>query len=239
MTRTIALCLALGTSSLLIGCSAAPTPATSNTPAPTSTIPATPTPSGSATAVAYNPENCFTQNIPGSVPAQSPRSLFVPDTLKLNIDVPSNFPNGRDPDDQVIDIELAFLLLDLSVSGQSLRTFANLPLNPMGNDKIYSLNFPYFAPPHGTPELALNTGTSFDFRTDPDSAYTSVDRMGQPAVATVLISTSQKNPYNDTGPTSDTAGTFRADQTASLTTLFNQIGDDLTALGLRICAQTS
>jgi hypothetical protein len=161
----------------------------------------------------------------------------VPDTLKLDLNQPSGFPNGRDLDDPVIDITLAALFVDFTVTGQSPATFANLPLNPPANDKPFSTTFPFLAPPQGTPPLAATTGTTFNFRTDADAAYTQVDRMGMPAVATALIGTSQKNPYNDANPTADAAGQFRAEETALLTALFNGIGDDLQALGLKVCAR--
>jgi hypothetical protein len=159
-----------------------PTPIAGGGPAP---APA-PTPTPTPTAVSYNVENCFTQTIPGTN-GQSLRSLIVPDTLKLDLSRPAGFPNGRQLTDPVIDITLAALFLDFSVTGQAPDTFAKLPLNPPGNDKPFSLSFPFLAPPQGTPPLALTTGTSFDFRTDPDSAYVRVDRMGMPAVATALI----------------------------------------------------
>lgn len=202
------------------------------TPAPT----ATPAPGPPAQIVTYNVENCFTQVIPGTG-GQTLRSLIIPDTLKLDLTRPSGFPNGRDLDDPVIDITLAALFIDFGVTGQSPATFANLPLNPPANDLPFSSTFPFLAPPQGTPPLAATTGTSFDFRTDPDSAYVAVDRMGMPAVATALIGSSQKNPYNDANPSADAAGQFQAEETALLTGLFNGIGDDLQTLGLRLCAR--
>ena len=205
-------------------------------PAPTPTPSPAPTPT--ATPLVYDVENCFTQTIPGTG-GQTLRSLIVPDTLKLDLTRESHFPNGRDLDDKVIDITLAALFLDFTVSGQSPDTFANLPLNPPANDRPFSTTFPFLAPPQGTPPLAATTGTSFDFRTDPDAAFVQVDRMGMPAVATALIGSSQKNPYNDVGPPADSTGQFRAEETALLTGLFNAIGDDLTRLGLRLCARTT
>ena len=181
----------------------------SPTPRPTPS----PTPTPTATTVSYNVENCFTQSIPGTG-GQSLRSLIVPDTLKLDLTRESHFPNGRDLDDKVIDITLAALFLDFTVSGQSPDTLANLPLNPPANDRPFSTTFPFLAPPQGTPPLAATTGKSFDFRTDPDSAYVRVDRMGMPAVATALIGSSQKVPYNDADPPNDSAGQFRGEETA-------------------------
>ena len=215
---------------LLLGACGGSSPAPMPTPSPT------PTPT--ATAVAYNVEPCFTQVMPGSG-GQTLRAMIIPDTLKLDLTRPSGFPNGRDLDDPVVDILLAMLFLDFTVTGQSTATFANLPLNPPGNDRPFTTTFPFLAPPQGTPPLAATTGTSFDFRTDPDSAFVQVDRMGVPAVATALIGSPTKNPYNDVGPPADVAGQFRADETAQLTSLMNAIGDDLVDIGLKVCARTS
>lgn len=208
-----------------------PTPVVTPTPTPA------PTPTPSA-PLAYNVENCFTQTIPGTG-GLTLRSLIIPDTLKLDLNRPSGFPNGRDLDDPVIDITLAALFLDFAVTGQSPATFAQLPINPPANDKPFSNDFPFLAPPQGSPTLAATTGTTFNFRTDPDSAYVQQDRMGVPAVATALIGSSLKTAYNDVSPSADVAGQFRADETAQLTGLMNGIGDDLTGLGLKLCARTS
>jgi hypothetical protein len=205
----------------------------SPTPAPTPS----PTPTPTSSPVNYVVEPCFTQAVPGTA-GQSLRDMIIPDTLRLDLSRPSGFPNGRDLDDPVVDILLAMLFLDFGVTGQSTLTFANLPLNPPGNDRPFTSTFPFLAPPQGTPPIAATTGTVFDFRTDPDAAYVQVDRMGQPAIATALIGSPLKNPYNDVGPPADTAGTFVADQTAQLTNLMLAIGDDLDRIGLEICADT-
>lgn len=215
---------------LLAACGSGGTPPTTPTP--------TPAPSATVTPISYNVENCFTQAIPGTG-GQTLRGMIVPDTLKLDLTRPSGFPNGRDLDDPVIDITLAALFLDFGVTGQSPMTFANLPLNPPANDKPFSTTFPFLAAPQGNPQIAATTGTSFDFRTDPDSAYTKVDRMGMPAVATALVGSSTKVTYNDANPTADAAGQFKADETLQLTHLMDAIGDDLTSLGLKLCARTS
>jgi len=225
--RAFALSAALSAALAVGACSGGrPTPAPTPTPTPT------PTPA----VTAYNVENCFTQTVPGSG-GMSLRSMIIPDTLKLDLGRPSGFPNGRDLDDPVVDILVAMLFLDFGVSGQSPLTFANLPLNPPGNDRPFSATFPFLAPPQGTPPRAATTGTSFDFRTDPDSAYTNVDRMGVPAVATALIGSSQKTPYNDANPTIDATGQFRTEETNLLNGLYNNIADDLTNLGLRLCGR--
>jgi len=118
-----------------------------------------------------------------------------------------------------------------------LGKFANLPLNPGANDVPFRATFPYFGPAQGPAQLADNTGTTFDFRTDPDSAFVQVDRMGMPVVATVLIGSPLKNPYNDVSPSADVTGQFKADETTQLTNLMIAIGDDLTNIQLDICAK--
>jgi hypothetical protein len=229
MTRA-RLIVALGAPLVLSACGSGGSPPATPTP--------TPAPSATVTPISYNVENCFTQTIPGTG-GQTLRGLIVPDTLKLDLTRPALFPNGRKLEDPVIDITLAALFLDFTVTGQSPMTFANLPLNPPGNDKPFSSTFPFLAPPQGSPQLAATTGTSFDFRTDPDSAYTNVDRMGMPAVATALVGSSTKLAYNDATPSADAAGQFAADDTLQLTHLTDAIGDDLTSLGLKLCARTS
>ena len=89
----------------------------SPTPAPTPTPSPTPTP----TVTAYNVENCFTQTFPGTN-GLSFRSIIVPDTLKLDLSRPSGWPNGRDLDDPVVDILIAALFLDFTVTGQGVHT---------------------------------------------------------------------------------------------------------------------
>ena len=221
---------------LLAGCGGgdSPAPTATPTPAATGTTPV----GGGGGSFTYNVESCFTQTIPQT--GVSVRDLIAtPDALRLDLSRPAGFPNGRIPDDPVVDITVAFLFLDLTASGQSVLTFANLPLNPPRSFPAPTKVFPFLANPTGNPVLAATTGTSFDFRTDPDAAYTSVDRMGNPAVATVLIGSSARNTYNDASQSADIAGTFRAEETAGLVNFMNAIGDDLTNLGLKICAQRS
>lgn len=220
---------------LVTGCGGGSSPTPTATPAPAATSTTGTVPSGS---FSYNVEPCFTQVIPQT--GVTVRELVAtPDALRLDLARPAGFPNGRIPDDQVIDITLGFLFLDLSVSGQSIKTFANLPLNPPRSFPAPTTGFPFLANPTGNPVLAATTGTSFDFRTDPDSAFVSVDRMGNPAVATVLISSAMRNTYNDSSQSADIAGNFRSEEVSGLTNFFNAIGDDLTTLGLKICAQRS
>lgn len=198
----------------------APTPAPSPTP--------TPTPSPSSRDVGA----CLSQVIPGTGGA-TPASLVIPDTVKLNFGLASGFPNGRQLNDPVIDVVLAVLLLDLTK--HSPATFANLPLNPPADSPV-TATFPFFAPANGG-QPGPGTGTAFNFRTDPASAYVRVDRMGQPAVATALIGTSTKNAYNDANPSDDVANTFVPEIVAQLTLLHNGLADDLIALGLSPCSK--
>jgi len=230
--RRIALAASLVSLAMLGACSGGGSPAPTATPSPTPTTAG----GGGQTSFSYNVEPCFSQIVPNSG-GLTVRQLIVPDAVTFNLARPADFPNGRDLDDQTVDITVAFLFLDLTESGQSLRTFANLPLNPPSSDRAPISTFPYLAPPQGNPPLAATTGTSFNFRTDPESAYVSVDRMGMPAVAPVLIGGPLRNPYNDAPQTADAQGAFRAEQTTQLTNLMNAIGDDLTNLGLKICAQ--
>lgn len=206
-------------------------------PQPSTTSTATPTPT--ATAVTYNSINCFNQTIQGQNGANL-KSFIIPDTLKLDLTRATKFPNGRHPSDQVIDILLATLLLDMSVTGQGPNTLATVPLNPLSNDKFFLLTFPFLPTPNGSPQVATGTGSNFDFRTDPDSAYVSVDRMGNPAIATALVSSSMKLAYNDDTPTGDvTNEKYLTEYEHELDKLFGLIGDDVENLGLKICATKS
>ena len=227
------LLLATASVALLAACGGGDSPAPTATPAPAATTPPSVVTPASYT---YNVEPCFTQIVPGTN-GMTMRDLIVPDALTYDLSRPADFPNGRDLDDQTVDVTLAFLFLDLSVSGQSLRTFANLPLNPPASDRAPISSFPYLARPQGSPPLAATTGTSFNFRTDPDSAYVRVDRMGMPAIATAVIGGPLKSPYNDASQTDDVNGVYRAEESAILNNLFNAIGDDLVNIGLKICAQ--
>ncbi len=74
---------------------------------------------------------------------------------------------------------------------------------------------------------------TFNFDTTDVSAYTRVDRMGMPAIATALISS--KDDYNDANPTDDSAGTFVPEIITSLTTLHGALDEQLMGLGLTPC----
>jgi hypothetical protein len=206
--------------------SVTPTPTPTPTPVPTPT----PTPSSASADVSA----CLSQVIPGTNGA-TPASLVVPDTIKIDLSRASGFPNGRRLEDPVADILLAVLFLDMTKHSPAL--FASLPLNPPANDRTFLTTFPFVAAPQGTPPLAPGTGTSFNFRNDPASAYVRVDREGQPAVATAVIGAALKNAYNDASPVDDVAGTFVPEIVNQLTLLHNGLADDLKALGLSVCSK--
>lgn len=84
------------------------------------------------------PADCVSQAAP----------LVVPDTLKITLGGAAAFPNGRTPEDPVIDITLAVVLLDLNTTGQTAATLAEVPVNPPMNDVTFSTAFPYLASPH-------------------------------------------------------------------------------------------
>ncbi len=76
----------------------------------------------------------------------------------------------------------------------------------------------------------------FLFATDPLSAYTRVDRIGMPAIATAVISSGNKDAYNAADPSDDANGDFASDITANVTGLHAALDDDLTGAGLVPCA---
>jgi hypothetical protein len=194
----------------------------------------TPTPTPTPTAVSYDVLPCFYQTIPGTG-GMTLAGLVVPDELTLNLSVPASFPNGRRLSDPVIDITLAAIFLDLTK--HSPRVLADLPLDPGGNDVTLRTTFPYFAPPNGVPQPTSVGGADFNFRTDPETAYTQVDRFGMPAVSTALVTSSRKIAYNDASPTDDARGDYVQDLANELEKLTNVLADDFIAAGLTPCAR--
>ena len=75
--------------------------------------------------------------------------LILPDTLKINTNADSGFPNGRGLEAPVIDVTLAVALLELTGDSPP-HTAVDLVgvLNPAANDKAFSTTFPYLASPH-------------------------------------------------------------------------------------------
>lgn len=84
---------------------------------------------------------------------------------------------------------------------------------------------------------ANNTDTPkedpFVFATDSASAYTQVDRMGMPAVATAVITS--KDAYNAADPVADAELTFAGEIVTNVNGLHGALDDDLTGLGLTPC----
>lgn len=183
--------------------------------------------------IQYDVSNCLNQSIPGA--GTTVAGAVVPDTLTLNLAAASGFPNGRRLTDPVIDVTLAVIFLDLTRHSPAI--LAGLPVNPAANDLPFRSTFPYLAAAQGAPPLAATTGTAFNFRTDAESAFVQVDRMGMPAVATALVASARKTAYNDGLPVNDAAGTFVPDLSAQLTTLTNALSDDFLRLGLNLCAR--
>jgi len=174
-------------------------------------------------------------------PGQNLASLVIPDVLTINTGRPASFPNGRTPADPVIDRTLALIFLDFSRHG--IDTFHDIPVNPAGNDVALPAGFPWLATAFGGQRPSLG-GSNFNFRTDPDAAYTRVDRMGMPAVATALIGSSAKIRYNDDSPAQDLSAppgsmTFKwvPEIRTQLIALTNALADDFRAAGLTMCAQ--
>lgn len=193
----------------------------------------TPTPAATQSPTTYSVTSCLNQIVPGTNATVA--SLVVPDTITVNLQQASGFPNGRRLQDPVIDITLAALFLDLSK--HSPLTLFNLPLNPPANDRTFRASFPYLAPPQGNPPLSgSDRVTDFDFIDRPFADYTRVDRQGMPAVSPALIGGPLKNPYNDADPVDDAAGEFVPELQAQLELLTNVLVDDLQAAGLSSCA---
>ncbi len=199
-------------------------------PAPTPTGTPTPTPQPTT---GFNVSNCLNQVIPGTG-GVTVAGAVIPDTVTINLDAPSGFPNGRRLQDPVIDVTLAILFLDLAT--HSAGTFAGLPLGPAANDRPFLADFPFLAAPNGTPAAGATGGTNFAFNDSASSSFVRVDRMGMPAVATVLIGSGLRNSYNDANTADDVDGDFVPELGARLTVLTNALADDLIALGLTPCA---
>jgi Domain of unknown function (DUF4331) len=201
-------------------------------PAPTPTPTGTPTPTPQPTT-GFNVANCLNQVIPGTG-GVTVAGAVIPDTVTINLDAPSGFPNGRRLQDPVIDVTLGVLFLDLTVHGAD--TFARVPLGPPANDRPFLADFPFLAAPNGTPTFGATGGTNFTFNESPAANFVRVDRMGMPAVATALIGSGLRNSYNDANTADDVDGDFVPELGARLTVLTNALADDLGRLGLTPCA---
>ncbi len=90
-------------------------------------------------------------------------------------------------------------------------------------------------PTDGTDTVPSMSG--YAFASDDPSAYTRVDRMGMPAIATAVITS--KDDYNAADPTDDAAGTFVDEITNNIDFLHTALNDDLMALSLTPCATSA
>lgn len=196
--------------------------------APTATASTTATQSPAT----FNVMPCLSQTLPGST--RTVGDLIIPDTLTLDLSTPSGFPNGRLLSDPVIDQTLNVIFLRLSVNGPG--TLASLPVNPAANDVPFRTSFPYLAAAQGSPPVSGTAGVNFNFRTDPESAFVRVDRMGMPAVATALVGSAAKNTYNDGDPSNDSALLYFPELALQLGRLTESLADDFVRLGLTPCA---
>ncbi|HEX2815432.1 MAG TPA: hypothetical protein VHN39_03500 [Phenylobacterium sp.] len=170
-----------------------------------------------------------------ATPGATVANLVIPDTLKLDLSKPSAFPNGRTLSDPVVDIMIAYAFIDLTK--HSPRALADLPLDPSGNDVPLRADFPYLGLPQGTHLAPPPSGPNYNFRTDPVSMYVRVDRMGMPAVATLLIGTSAKTAYNDDDPSTDATRKYVSEIQNDLTGLTNALAKDFVARGFALCAK--
>lgn len=192
---------------------------------------------GGAQPTSFDVVPCFTQEV---LPGRNLAGLVIPDVLTIDFNRAASFPNGRTPADPVIDRTLAMVFLDLS--RHSIDTFWNIPVNPKRNDVPLPTAFPWLAGPFGGDRPSLG-GTNFNFRTDPESAFVRVDRMGMPAIATALVGSSAKDPFNDDSPAQDVTvgaqGVFKwvPEFRTQLTALTNALADDFRAAGVSMCAR--
>lgn len=191
-----------------------------------------PPPLSQATVQSVTP--CLDQVVPGTG-GRTLVDLIVPDTITVDLDAPSVFPNGRRLQDPVIDFTLAMALLDMDV--HSPQTFINIPINPPTNDRPFRTEFPFLALPQGTPEISgSDTATQFDFVDAPVENFVRVDRTGMPAISPALIGVPVRNNYNDAGPGEDDAFVFANELTTQLTTLTQVLLDEFEELDLTPCA---
>ncbi|MEX1368569.1 MAG: DUF4331 family protein [Nannocystaceae bacterium] len=99
---------------------------------------------------------CVTPGLPMDTCDDQGGPFAIPDVITIEVGGADAFPNGRRLADPVMDIVLAVLLLDLSVSETAILTFLDLDgdgtfgpsLNPLENDLEFNSDFPYVAAPH-------------------------------------------------------------------------------------------
>ncbi len=74
------------------------------------------------------------------------------------VQIPSGWPNGRRPGDDVVDIALTAV-----ASGPSFTTITVVGDNVPANDQIYNKTFPYLATPHAGPLHSKDSGPNVGF----------------------------------------------------------------------------
>jgi hypothetical protein len=102
---------------------------------------------GTQTGLGFDVSPCLNQ----MVGDRSVAGLVVPDVIRIQLDQPAGFPNGRRLQDPVVDVTLAVLFLDLA--RHPATTLAAVPVNPAANDVPFLATFPYVAPAQGSPPL--------------------------------------------------------------------------------------
>jgi len=90
--------------------------------------------------------------------------------------------------------------------------------------------------PHAGPTGGGVCG-AIDFNAGMAASFVRVDRMGMPAVSTVLVGAARKNAYNDANPNGDMA--FAGDFIGSLTGLHMALDDDFAGLNLQTCSMVT
>jgi len=217
-----------------------PTPTASTTSGGSTTTSSTST--GGATGNALNVEPCFAQTV---APGITVASLLTRDTLRLDMSKAGGFPNGRRLQDPVIDLTLAYVFIDLS--RHELDSLAKLAINPptnadnfdaAGNVIGFKTDFPYVNDPHGPPKPE-GTGSNFNFRTNPASDFEIIDAMGNPAVATALISQNIQPSFNQNTPAEYAAGSgkYLDHLKTQVTGLATLLKDDFERLSFTTCAK--
>ena len=221
---------AIGAATLLLGlagCGGSGGPPSAEAPAPTT---------GVQNPASVDVIPCLVQQVGSGPTTVNLTNIILPDTVKIDFARPAGFPNGRRLQDPVIDLILAVAFIDLSK--HPVTVLNAIPVNPAANDLPFRPTFPYLAAAQGNPPLPAPGGSNFNFRTDPASAFVRIDRMGVPAVATVVISSAAKVPFNDADPATDATGQFVPEIQNTLTGLSRALADDFDKLGLARCART-
>jgi hypothetical protein len=202
------------------------------------------TSSGGQSGTALNIEPCFSQEVAPGITVQD---LLTRDTLRLDLSRPAGFPNGRRLQDPVIDLTLAYFFLDLRV--HRIDDIAKLAVNPAANADVigpggaplsFLTSFPYVLPAHGAAK-SEGTGSNFNFRTNPASDFEVIDAMGNPAVATVLVSANVQPGFNNNTPADYVSGggKYLSNFKQTLGGLATLLKDDFEKLQFTTCAKTT